>query len=110
MLEETPTLPISLAYAPTPDKQLYLEIKVAVGTQLLQALQQVGWLCAYPELGRWCQAHHLDTQVDNKRWWVGVYADKALLTYTLKAHDRIEVYRPLSIEPMRKRKNRATQQ
>nr|WP_241878483.1 RnfH family protein [Psychrobacter sp. PraFG1]UNK04976.1 RnfH family protein [Psychrobacter sp. PraFG1] len=29
---------------------------------------------------------------------------KKLLSYELQAHDRIEIYRPLTIDPMRKRK------
>ena len=35
-------LPISLAYAPSATQSLYLEMEVAEGTTLLQALQQSG--------------------------------------------------------------------
>jgi len=39
-----------------------------------------------------------------------VFSQKKLLSYVLKAHDRIEIYRPLTIDPMRKRKKRAVSQ
>ncbi|PNK61917.1 RnfH family protein [Psychrobacter sp. FDAARGOS_221] len=104
------TLPISLAYAPSANEQLYLEMQVAPGTQLYQALQQSGWLEQYPELQQWCAAQRDATEINNKQWFVGVFSQKKLLSYPLQAHDRIEVYRPLTIDPMRKRKRRANKQ
>ena len=105
-------IPISLAYSPNPAQPtdtVYLEMQVKAGTLLLQALQQAVWLEVYPQLKLWCEAHKDDTQVDNKNWWVGVFSQKKLLSYELQAHDRIEIYRPLTIDPMRKRKKRAVQ-
>ncbi|HJH09110.1 MAG TPA: RnfH family protein [Psychrobacter pasteurii] len=103
-------LPISLAYAPSATQSLYLEMEVAEGTTLLQALQQSGWLQQYPDLQQWCDEHAQDEQINNKTWAVGVFAQKKLLSYVLQAHDRIEIYRPLTIDPMRKRKKRAIRQ
>lgn len=100
-------LPISLAYAPSATDSLYLEMEVAPGTTLLQALQQSGWLNKYPALQQWCNEHAEDEQVNNKDWAVGVFSQKKLLSYGLQAHDRVEIYRPLTIDPMRKRKKRA---
>ncbi|SUD90100.1 RnfH family protein [Psychrobacter phenylpyruvicus] len=100
-------LPISLAYAPSATDSLYLEMEVAQGTTLLQALQQSGWLQKYPALQQWCDEHAQDEQINNKSWAVGVFSQKKLLSYVLHAHDRIEIYRPLTIDPMRKRKKRA---
>lgn len=106
----TQTLPISLAYAPSVNESVYEEIKVAQGTTLLQALHQAGWLQRFPELKQWCEQHADDEKIDNKSWYVGVFSQKKLLTYPLQAHDRIEIYRPLTIDPMRKRKKRAVTQ
>ncbi len=103
-------LPISLAYAPSATQSLYLEMEVAEGTTLLQALQQSGWLQQYPDLQQWCDEHAQDEQINNKTWAVGVFSQKKLLSYVLQAHDRIEIYRPLTIDPMRKRKKRAIRQ
>lgn len=103
-------LPISLAYAPSATQSLYLEMDVAEGTTLLQALQQSGWLQKYPDLQQWCDEHAQDEQINNKTWAVGVFSQKKLLSYVLQAHDRIEIYRPLTIDPMRKRKKRAIRQ
>ena len=49
---------------------LYLEMEVAEGTTLLQALQQSGWLQQYPDLQQWCDEHAQDEQINNKtgRW------------------------------------------
>lgn len=105
-----PLLPISLAYAPSSTQNVYEELKVTEGTTLLQALQQVGWLQCYPELKQWCEAHAAEEQINHKSWYVGVFSQKKLLSYVLKAHDRVEVYRPLTVDPMRKRKNRAVTQ
>lgn len=103
-------LPISLAYAPSATQSLYLEMEVAEGTTLLQALQKSGWLQQYPDLQQWCDEHAQDEQINNKTWAVGVFSQKKLLSYVLQAHDRIEIYRPLTIDPMRKRKKRAIRQ
>ena len=103
-------LPISLAYAPSATQSLYLEMEVAEGTTLLQALQQSGWLQQYPDLQQWCDEHAQDEQINNKTWAVGVFSQKKLLSYVIQAHDRIEIYRPLTIDPMRKRKKRAIRQ
>lgn len=103
-------LPISLAYASSATQSLYLEMEVAEGTTLLQALQQSGWLQQYPDLQQWCDEHAQDEQINNKTWAVGVFSQKKLLSYVLQAHDRIEIYRPLTIDPMRKRKKRAIRQ
>src|SRR5690554_825346 len=91
-------LPISLAYAPSATQSLYLEMDVAEGTTLLQALQQSGWLQKYPDLQQWCDEHAQDEQINNKTWAVGVFSQKKLLSYVLQAHDRIEIYRPLTID------------
>lgn len=103
-------LPISLAYAPSATQSLYLEMEVAEGTTLLQALQKSGWLQQYPDLQQWCDEHAQDEQINNKTWAVGVFSQKKLLSYVLQAHDQIEIYRPLTIDPMRKRKKRAIRQ
>ncbi|WP_296405484.1 RnfH family protein [Psychrobacter sp.] len=107
---DKPKIPISLAYAPSPTKSVYIEIEVCSGTTILQALQQVGWMHEYPFLKQWCEQHKDADQVDNKSWLVGIFSQKKPLNYVLKAHDRIEIYRPLTIDPMRKRKKRAVTQ
>lgn len=104
------TLPISMAFAPSPTQSYYEEIQVPVGSTLLQALQQAGWLQRFADLKNWCEQHVDDDKINNRQWYVGVFSQKKLLSYELKAHDRIEVYRPLTIDPMHKRKTRATNQ
>jgi uncharacterized protein len=38
---------------------------------------------------------------------VGIFSKKAVLTHKLTMGDRVEIYRPLTIDPMQKRRNRA---
>lgn len=98
---------ISLAYAPSVDEHYYQQMTVAKGTTLQQALQQAGWLSRFTALAEWCdQMAEVETPTA-KGWYVGVYAQKQPLSYVLQAHDRIEVYRDLSADPMALRKHRA---
>ncbi|WP_230659465.1 RnfH family protein [Psychrobacter sp. I-STPA10] len=98
---------ISLAYAPSSTEQWYLEIEVPRGSSIFMALQLSGWLQKDRELAQWCQQHQDAVMVDKKDWRVGVFSQKQPLSYELAASDRIEIYRPLHIDPMNKRKKRA---
>lgn len=102
-------LSISLAFAPSVEVNLYVDTSIEAGTTLYQALVQVGWLDEYPDLKQWCEENKDNLKIDNKSWRVGVYSQKRPLSYILQPHDRVEVYRPLTIDPMRKRKRRAVQ-
>ncbi len=97
---------------PTAKDQAYIEMDVALGTSIYQALQLVGWLEQYPELANWCEQikespTSLATKPNARHWCVGIYSQKKPLDYILQANDRIEVYRPLSIDPMKRRKRQA---
>ena len=98
---------ISLAYAPSDTQQWYQEIEVPQGSSIFSALQLSGWLEKDAELNQWCQQHQHVAVVDKRDWRVGVFSQKQPLGYILAASDRIEVYRPLTIDPMSKRKKRA---
>ena len=52
----------------------------------------------------WVQ-NNLDNSPNHKSWYVGIFlAKKKRLDTILLAGDRIEIYRPLTINPMAKRK------
>ncbi len=102
---------VSLAYAHK-DRQDYLTMSVEQGTSIYQALLQANWLTQYPELGSWCEQirlseNSLSTRPNAKKWLIGIYSQKKSLDYILQADDRIEVYRQLECDPMRRRKQRA---
>lgn len=104
---------ISLVYAPNVTEQDYIEISVPSGSTIYQALNLAGWLEKYPEISQWCEQvitseTGLATKVSNRQWHVGIYSQKKPLNYQLHNNDRIELYRPLTVDPMKRRKRKAT--
>ena len=101
------TLQISLAYAPSAERQYYEQLTVVVGTTIYEALKLAGWLERFEDLAQWCEQVLIIETPTAKDWHIGIYSQKQPLNYELKAHDRIEIYRSLSLDPMSKRKKRA---
>jgi putative ubiquitin-RnfH superfamily antitoxin RatB of RatAB toxin-antitoxin module len=64
---------------------------------LLQALQQSGFLTRFPE-------------IDNRHTEFGVWGRKAPLDQLLREQDRVEVYRPLRVDPKVARRERFARQ
>ena len=84
-----------MAYA-KPDEQLILKLDVVPGTTLQQAIEQSGILDRFPE-------------IDPTRLKAGVFGKLKKLDQTLRAGDRVEIYRPLIADPKQVRKQRAAQ-
>lgn len=106
MMQDDDKISISLAYAVDKHTQLYREVEITQGSTILDALQYVGWLQDFPDLAIWCQ-NHQQNEPAKKDWFVGVFSQKKALNYVLQPNDRIEIYRSLIIDPMKKRRNRA---
>ena len=86
---------IEVAYA-TPEKQKILAMDVAEGTTLDQAVQQSG-----------IEQHFPDIDLADYKAGVWSKAEKKPTERELKDGDRIEIYRPLLIDPKEARRNRA---
>jgi putative ubiquitin-RnfH superfamily antitoxin RatB of RatAB toxin-antitoxin module len=86
---------IEVAYA-TPEQQLIIQISVPVGTDLRRAVVLSGIIKAFPELN-----------VTNSP--LGLFGRRVAQpeTQAVSAADRIEIYRPLIIDPKQARLNRA---
>lgn len=84
---------IEVAYA-TPEKQYLLALEVMVGTTIEEAIQQSGILTMVPA-------------IDLSKQAVGVFGKKRKLSDVVGLHDRIEIYRPLSIDPKEARRAKA---
>ena len=86
---------IEVAYA-TPEQQLILQVVVPIGTDLRSAVVLSGIIQAFPEL-------------DLNRVPLGLFGRKVAQpeVVAVTAGDRIEIYRPLIIDPMQARLNRA---
>jgi putative ubiquitin-RnfH superfamily antitoxin RatB of RatAB toxin-antitoxin module len=76
-------------------KQTCLQQSVKPGTTVLEAIQQSGMLQRWPEI---------DLLALNK---VGIFGKFATLDTRVNDNDRIEIYRPLDIDPKQARLLRA---
>ncbi|UYZ68286.1 RnfH family protein [Moraxella bovis] len=98
------TINIALAYADG-DRHYYQELILPHGTTLYQALVHAGWLSlpTFIDFGAWCDTH-MTADPSHKAWYVGIYSQKKRLDTVLSNGDRVEIYRPLSYDPMARRK------
>lgn len=94
-MEKSEHFQVEVAYA-LPDMQVILPVEVEEGTSLRQAIERSGLLNRYPEI---------DLAVNK----VGVFGRLAKLDETLRARDRVEIYRPLIADPKEVRKQRAAE-
>ena len=89
-------LRIELAYSPAPRRVLTLSISLPPDSTVADALRASGWL----------QAHGLD--LDAQR--CGVWGRVQPLGHPLRDGDRIELYRPLTVDPKEARRLRYKKQ
>ena len=85
---------IEVAYA-LPDKQRIVRLKVPEGTTALQAVQQ-------SQLDTMFDALSIDADLKLGVWGKAVTADRVL-----ESGERVEIYRPLLVDPTEVRKARA---
>lgn len=90
---ENNTLSVEVAYA-LPDKQTLLQLEVKGNSTVEEVILESGILDLYPEID-------LDKQK------VGIFSKLAKMDDHLHDGDRIEIYRPLLIDPKEVRKQRA---
>lgn len=83
---------VEVAYA-TPKAQVILALDVEPNTSIEHIIEQSGILRKFPEI---------DLSVNK----VGVFSVVRRLSDTLRAGDRVEIYRELIIDPKQARKNR----
>ncbi|WP_166263247.1 RnfH family protein [Marinobacter caseinilyticus] len=86
---------IEVAYA-TPDKQEIVSVEVAAGTSVFDAVVQSRIVDVFPE-------------IDPDAIDMGIFGKVVKLpkSHELRDGDRIELYRPLKIDPKQARLNRA---
>jgi len=86
------SIDIQVVYA-TVKEQCVVPVQVSRGTTIGQAIQQSGILDIFPE-------------INLKEQKVGVYGKLKTLEDFVQMGDRIEIYRPLLIDPKDARKSR----
>ena len=84
---------VEVAFATT-DKQLIIPVKLEQGASVQQAINESGMLNQFPE-------------IDLTQLKVGVFGKTCVLEKTVEQGDRVEIYRPLTQNPMEARRNRA---
>jgi len=84
---------VSVAYASSSNLQVVIELSVDIGCTVQQAIKQSGLLQQFPEI---------DLQHNS----IGIYSRKVTLDYELSPNDRVEIYRPLQIDPRQARMSR----
>lgn len=88
---------VAVVYSPTPRQLAEVLVNVSEPCTVLEALQLSGLLRTYPEL-------------DHCKLFVGVWGRRAPLDQLLRDLDRIEVYRPLQVDPKVARHERFVKQ
>jgi putative ubiquitin-RnfH superfamily antitoxin RatB of RatAB toxin-antitoxin module len=86
---------VEVAYA-RPDQQVLLEVKLRPGATVEQAIRESGVLRRFPEI-----------DLGNSK--VGVFGKLTPLAATVRAGDRVEIYRPLIADPKEVRRLRAAE-
>lgn len=86
---------IEVAYA-RPEAQALLRLQVPLGTTLLEAIARSGIVQQFPEINLQAVTLGIFSRIEKKP-----------ASYILQEGDRIEIYRPLLIDPKEARKARA---
>ena len=86
---------VEVAYA-TPEKQRIIALDVEEGCTVYQAAEQSGICAVFPEI-----------ELDDVKMGIFGKAVRSPKDETLKEADRVEIYRPLIIDPKAARANRA---
>ena len=97
--DDTP-IRVTLLYSPAPRQVIERECLVPVGTTVAQALSLSGLLNDHP-----------DIQLrDHQAFVVGIWGRKTSPNHVLRDLDRIEIYRPLLVDPKVARRERFQKQ
>lgn len=86
------TIPVEVVYCPAPHHIDLVALALPTGSTLLHALQASGLL----------ERHALDATTAK----VGVWGRAMPLTQVLRERDRVEIYRPLVVDPKEARRQR----
>lgn len=89
-------LKVEVAFA-LPDEQVVIALEVNDDATVEQVISQSGILDQFP-------------QIDLETAKIGIFSQAVKLSDSVEAGDRIEIYRPLTIDPMQKRRLKAKMQ
>ncbi len=96
-IESNDLVAVEVVYA-QPQTQALIALQLAPGSTLWEAVEQSGLLGQYPEL---------QARADELRDNVGIFGALKPADTVLKSGDRVEIYRPLVMDPKQARRLRA---
>jgi len=85
-MEKHERFQVEVAYA-LPEVQVILPVEVEEGSTVRQAIEQSGILGRFP-----------DIDIDKTK--VGIFGKLTKLDNALRARDRVEIYRPITADPL----------
>lgn len=97
LMASEPLLHLSVVYAPKARELAEVKLLLAQPCTVLQALQQSGLLLRFPE-------------IDHHHALIGVWGRRVKLDQCLRDLDRVEIYRPLRVDPKVARRERFARQ
>jgi putative ubiquitin-RnfH superfamily antitoxin RatB of RatAB toxin-antitoxin module len=96
----TDVLHVTLVYSPAPREVKQHELQLPKGTTVAQAIEQSGLLNECPDINL----------RDHTAFVVGIWGRKTTLNHVLRDLDRLEIYRPLLVDPKVARRERFQKQ
>jgi len=96
MVSELP-IQVTVVYSPAPRDVREFALNLVPGSTLQEALQATGWLKLFPG-------------IDQPTTLVGVWGRLAHWGHVLRENDRVEIYRPLTVDPKVARRERFAKQ
>jgi putative ubiquitin-RnfH superfamily antitoxin RatB of RatAB toxin-antitoxin module len=96
-MESDVNIQVTVVYSPSPRDVREVNLSLAPSSTVLQALQESGLLQLFP-------------LIDQQTTVVGVWGRKASLSQLLRENDRVEIYRPLTVDPKVARRERFAKQ
>ncbi len=91
-MDERDTIQVSVCYAGK-DKQILIPTILVKNSSVSKAIQASGILEKVPEI---------DLAINS----IGIFGKLVELNFIVSNHDRVEIYRELSVDPMQARRNR----
>ena len=99
---------VSLLYVHNDGQVFQKSLSLTKNSPLKSAILASGWLDLpeFSAIKQWLDGTDEETSPNAKAWYVGVFSVKKPLNYPLQAGDRVEFYRPLADDPMKKRQSK----
>lgn len=103
------TITVELCYVHDDGNVFLQSLTLPTACTIIEGLMASGWLelAEFSQLKAWLARTPHHQSPNHKAWLVGIFAQKKALNTPLRAGDRLEIYRPLALDPIKKRHSKA---